>query len=187
MIQREIDNNTFLEEINLSSYKLADSGRSGNPVLLGSDWVYKLINPSHEREYKWETDSAIEMSMEGIPVLFYKALGIRNVILPGGKKSKSAVIMMRKGQGKTYMLPKQGHKTSFINDVSKKYKNDKIQLTNLRRTFDLASNFGLNDPQFIYDIELNDVQFMDTHGGGAKGGGHCRDIVNALDEMLEKL
>ncbi|WP_293125682.1 DUF4157 domain-containing protein [Okeania sp. SIO1I7] len=187
IIQRQIDDNTHLDNIDLSKYKLASSGRSGNPVLLGEKWVYKLINPKREDEYNLESSSAIEMSAQGIPVLFYKALGIRNITLPDRTISKSAVIMMRRGEGKTFMLPKPGHTKSFLNEVSHKYGQNKVQLKNLRRTFDLASNYGLQDPQFIYDAELNHVHFMDTHSGGVPGGGHCRDVVDGLDHMLAQL
>ncbi|WP_437973482.1 hypothetical protein WMF11_32080 [Sorangium sp. So ce295] len=174
------EDNSHLSALDLTSYVKPSSGRSGNTVLLGSSFVYKLFK--NVKEYTREVEESIELGETGVPILFHKALGYRQVNEPGGISTKAYVLMMYRAQGTTHMLAKSGGIAKFCNEI-KKFKGNLVQLANLRRWFDSASNAGVKDAQFIYDSDTNTPNFMDVHLGGVKGGGDCREVVNFIDSL----
>jgi hypothetical protein len=172
---------THLEILDLSYCEKPTSGRSGNLVLLDKSFVYKLFK--NDGEYLREMKDSVELMNTGAPVLFYKGLDKRKVILPDKEQLTIAVLMMYRMQGQTFMLAKTGGIRRFTNIVDK-YKDNPVQLKNLQRWFKAASDAGIKDAQFIYDSTTNQLYFMDVHLGGTRGGGDCQEIVNYINNLL---
>lgn len=180
--KNSIDDYTFLAPLDLSKCTRPSSGRSGNEVLLGDDFVYKLFEPKN-KDYNREVAESIDFQNSGGNGLFYKDLGIRRIDFAEKKGICKAVIMLRKAIGKTFMLAKSGHIASFKKEIDNL---DRTKLNVLKRQFDNASNAGLKDPQFIWDTSTNTPYFMDIHLGGVKGGGDCHNISNYIEVLIKK-